>query len=300
MAEHPTYGSRWRHQLAKKLIQPYLNHPQIEAIILGGSTARGHADPYSDIEIGMFWSRPPEDEERDTLAQQSDGNILRISPFLPQEQVWCDDLMVGANTAVDENSGVLVEIVHHTTDHIEETLADVLTNHNPDLLKQNLLAGILESIPLQPSGSLTNWQQQISNYPDGLAEAVIRRHAQIDHFWRWQMWLSRGPNLMRLNQQFVQVEEKVLHTLLGINRQYYAGFKWLDQVVNRMTIKPPDLLARLRSVHTLPPQEGAVVLAALVEDVYSLLEVHLPSIDVAWLRRVFHYQRHPWQSQPPG
>jgi hypothetical protein len=35
-----------------------------------GSTAHGHADRYSDIEIGVFWNRAPTDDERRIAAGQ--------------------------------------------------------------------------------------------------------------------------------------------------------------------------------------------------------------------------------------
>jgi hypothetical protein len=157
----------------------------------------------------------------------------------------------------------------------------------------------LDGVPLKASNSSEHWKTRAMNYPDGLAVAVVRRHAQIDHFWRWQMWLQRGPNMMMFYKSFVQIEEKILHMLLGLNRVYYFGFKWLDVVISRMSIKPADLAQRLQEAYTLPPEDGAKSIAKLVDETYALIEQHMPEIDVRWLRRVFHYERPSWEKKPP-
>jgi molecular chaperone GrpE len=38
-------------------------------MLVGGSTARGHADRFSDLELGIFWHEPPTDEERREAAE---------------------------------------------------------------------------------------------------------------------------------------------------------------------------------------------------------------------------------------
>jgi len=87
--------------------------------------------------------------------------------------------------------------------------------------------------------------------------------------------------------------------LLGLNRVYYFGFKWLDVVSERLAQKPADLVSRLRQVYQLEPAEGAHKLAALVEETYDLIETQLPEIDIAWLRAVFRYRRPVWDQAPP-
>ena len=292
-------GSQWRKELVKQAAEIYQANPYVDAIILGGSTARNHADRFSDVEIGVFWHQPPTDKERHEMAKQTGGDVLRLYPYDEHEQVWSDDLMLGRKSIAEANSGVLLEVAHYTNKFVEDTLEEVLVKHNPDELKQNLISGILDGIPLKTSNSLERWKSQAMNYPDGLAIAVVRRHAQIDHFWRWQMWLQRGPNMLMFYKSFVQIEEQILHMLLGLNRVYFFGFKWLDVVISRMSIKPSDLAHRFQEVYTLPPEDGANSIVKLVDETYALIEQHMPEIDVRWLRRVFHYERPSWEQKPP-
>jgi hypothetical protein len=291
--------SRWRLDIARRLASLYAPNPHVAAIIAGGSTARGHADKYSDLEFGVFWHQPPTDEERKAAIDQSKGDLIRIYPYDPQYEVWADDLMMGRAAPDLPQSGLLVEIVHYTTDFMHRTLDSVLLQHDPDEDKQVLLSAILTGIPLHNQPLLQLWRQRASSYPHELTAAVVQRHAQIDHFWRSEMYLHRHENLMMLYHSFHQVQVKLLHVLLAINHTYYFGFKWLDILTSRLPIAPPNLLHRLTQVYQVPPAEAAPLLAALVEETYDLIEQHVPGIDVAWLRRVFRYRRPLWEEPPP-
>jgi hypothetical protein len=66
-----------------------------------------------------------------------------------------------------------------------------------------------------------------------------------------------------------------------------------------LPLAPPDLIHRLSKVYQVAPAEGAYQIAALVEETYNLLEKHMPTVDVAWLRRVFRYRRPIWSEPPP-
>lgn len=268
-------------------------------MVLGGSTARGNADRYSDIDVGVFWQRPPTDEERRTAATAVPGDLQRLYPYDAAEQVWCDDFFLGHAQTNAPKSGVLLEISHYTCDLFERTLDNILIHYDTNLLKQNLIAGVVQSVALHNAQLINGWKERAADYPDGLRLAVVKRHAQIDHFWRWQMLLARDRNLLLLYDSFVQIQYKLLHTLLALNRVYYFGFKRLSYVDQQLVIKPPSLLQQLRRVYEVDPPDGAQLLTTLVEQTYDLVERELPGIDVARLRTIFRYRRPQWEQAPP-
>ncbi|MEU8221737.1 nucleotidyltransferase domain-containing protein [Kribbella sp. NPDC048915] len=59
-----TEAARWRRDVARPAMRWYADLDGVDAVMLGGSTARGDADRWSDVEIGVFWSRPPRPDER--------------------------------------------------------------------------------------------------------------------------------------------------------------------------------------------------------------------------------------------
>lgn len=128
---------------------------------------------------------------------------------------------------------------------------------------------------------------------------VIRQKGQIDHYWRWQMWLARGRNMMMLEQQINTVQQKLLHVLMAVNKEYYFGFKWLDVVLSKLVIAPKDFAERFKGLGDLDGQEKALQLTQLVEETYELVEVHVPGVNVERLRSIFRWQRPIWDAPPP-
>ena len=64
-------ASKWRYSFARRVAPAYAANPHVVAVIVSGSTGRGHADRYSDIEVGVFWRRPPTDADRQAPLIQS-------------------------------------------------------------------------------------------------------------------------------------------------------------------------------------------------------------------------------------
>lgn len=291
-------ASQWRFEIAQALGQLYAQYPHVAAVIVGGSTARGHADQYSDVEMGIFWQHPPSDREREQVVQQASADLIRLYAYDPGECVWCDDFMIGRDQTEQPRTGLLVEVAHYETAFVERTLQAVLHTFSTDETAHNLLAGLLDAIPLHGTELITGWQTQARSYPRELALALVQKYGVIDHFWRWQMYLERGENLMLLYQSFSQVQQRVLYLLLALNRVYYGGFKWLEKLETQLVIKPPDLFPRLRQVYQMPPGEGAPQLMTLVEETFDLIETHLPEVDIERLRAIFRYQRPIWDHAP--
>src|SRR5947209_2177409 len=79
-------ASQWRLALAQHVAGAYAANPNVAAVIIGGSVARGHSDRYSDIEVGVFWRQPPTDEERRSAAEATGGEVHRLYPYDPVEE----------------------------------------------------------------------------------------------------------------------------------------------------------------------------------------------------------------------
>lgn len=56
------------------------------------------------------------------MAKKIGGDLLRLYPYDPDEEVWSDDLMLGRKSSKEANSGALLEIVHYTNMYVEGTL----------------------------------------------------------------------------------------------------------------------------------------------------------------------------------
>lgn len=295
-----TRTGNWRLPLARRVAATYSTNPSVVAAIVGGSVARGHADRFSDIEVGAFWHQPPTDAERLASAEATGGDVQRIYPYEPEEEVWMDNLFLGHVAPGQRSTGVLVEVVHNTTEFIERVLDDVLVHYDPSELKQNLVTAFVHAVPVHGEALIEAWRSRAAVYPRELALAVIKRHGQIESFRSIEMMLARGNNLMLVYDTLVKVSKELLYLLLALNRIYfYSSFKWIHLQIPQMQIAPPDFQRRLSHVFQSDPRTAIQDLMALVEETYDLIEQVMPEVDVERFRYFFCYRSQPWDQLPP-
>src|SRR5215216_2716534 len=68
-------------RLARRIAPIYAANPRVAAVMVGGSVARGLADRYSDLELGIFWAAPPPDAERLAAIDQLGGALFGPRSF---------------------------------------------------------------------------------------------------------------------------------------------------------------------------------------------------------------------------
>jgi hypothetical protein len=290
----PTAASSFRRRLAERIAPAYAARAGVAAVVLGGSAARGHADRYSDIELGVIWTEAPTEDARAGAISAAGGDLVLLYPLEDEVPgpVWSDAWKIGRQNGVPF-TGIEVDMSHYVVETVEETLRDVLEAFDPDPMKQNLVGGLVHSIPLHGEAAVTAWQERASIYPQELRLAVVQAHAQIEGLWRLDAYCTRGNPVVGY-RVLTAAHEDLLHVLLGLNRVYFTGFKSLDAVVSDLAITPPDLLERIRASYPLELETSRTVLTSLVEEMHDLVEEHLPELDIEWLREILGYERPLW------
>ena len=279
-----TLASRDRRKRAGVLALAYTADPEVEAVLLGGSAGAGHADRFSDLELGVFRRSPPTEATRQAAIDRCAGVVVEL--FAAEDGSWVDEWRA---------HGLTVETVHVTLADAQENLEAVLERHDPDPGLQGLPAALTIGMALHGEAPLEEWRRAAAAYPDGLVRAIVSRQAQLDHFWRFAMFEERR-NPVLAACALVDVHERLLRTLLAVNRVYDAGLKSLDAVDARLIVAPPRLLERIREAYEVPLEQADVVVRPLVEETYDLVERHVPDVDVARLRAIFRHQRPLWGS----
>src|SRR5215469_10684766 len=155
-----TAASHWRLALAHVIAQQYALIPAVDAVFLGGSTARGQADRYSDIEFSVLWTAPPTEQER-VLVTQLGGDPHLLYPYNKDEALWEELFFLGRNGENIPKSGCQVEVSHYLVESVEVAIDRVLVTSAvaPDL--HNLMAGIVESVPLFNASRIEGWKQRL-------------------------------------------------------------------------------------------------------------------------------------------
>ena len=284
-------ASRWRSALAQQIAPHYHANSKVRAVALTGSVALEYADRSSDIDLSVFWAEPPTSKERRGIIKRVGGSRRSRFPAHGKAGGWSEQFKV---------SGVTIDVRHMTVESSDRILADVLERADPSLVKQQHLAMLLSALPLSGSSVLTRWQQQARVYPHELSVAMVREHLLFPPRWEQEM-LAERKELLLLYDSLCLVEKHILLVLLGLNRLYYAGFHRVNRHMEQMSIAPIHLVSRFKQVFdiaSIDARASVYQLHDLVEETFSLVEMHLSEVDTAQAREHFAELRQIWEQAP--
>ncbi|MBW4685724.1 MAG: nucleotidyltransferase domain-containing protein [Komarekiella atlantica HA4396-MV6] len=265
--------------LAQKNAATYLANPKVRAIGVAGSVARGQADAYSDIDMSIYYGELPSDEELKAAYEENQGLDYRIY-------------------ASDRNAGYIVEqyfiqdikcdFGHITIQRLEHDLEDVLQQYDPDNALLNVLAGIVDLLPLYGVELIGKWKAKVANYPEQLAQAMVKKHLHFRGLWVVENYGIKRDDVLFLTDELLQAVKNIIGVLLGLNRFYHpvnsVPFKGMDKFINKMTIVPPNLSFRLKQIFCESPEIAVSQLSQLIEETFALVEKYMPEMDTteAW------------------
>jgi hypothetical protein len=282
-------ASRWRLALAERVGRAYAVDPRARVVMVAGSTGRGTADRYSDVEIDVYWSEPPTDDERRAAVERSGATLLELHPYEADE--WAEWISLG---------GFYLHTSTFLVATMERYLREVLEDCSTALDPQMRLFSLLHAQTLVGEDLVARWCGRALAYPTALAEAVVREHLSFGRLGYSGAVFAARDDLLPLYDVFCETEREILWVLLGLNRLYLPtpSLKQADELIAEMRLAPPDLARRLKDVFRLPPIDGVAALNRLCEDVFALVETHLPGVDTAQPRAGFTHHRGVWD-QPP-
>ena len=281
-------ASRWRFVLGERIGRAYAANPKVRAVQVAGSTGRGTADRYSDLEVDIYWSAPPSEEERRAAVARAGAALIGLDED-PDE--WEEQMDFGGFHAA--TSMFLV-----TT--MERYLAEVLDEHSTDPSAQMRLYSLLHAQTLVGADLIEQWRARSAAYPAGLTHAMLRENLIFDGFGYAEEMFAARDDVIPLYDIFSRVERQILGALLGLNRIYLPnpGYKSMDDLIAEMAVTPPDLAARLRRAFRIPPAEGVQLLHALIAEIFALVETHVPAFDTTPYRAKVGHRRGVWDVPP--
>ena len=262
--------------LARGITAAYAANPEVAAVLVGGSVARGHADRWSDLELGVFWVAVPTEPARAAAASAAGATDRCEYPDATLPEAREEDYLIG---------GVKVDVVHLTVEAGDRVIGDVTERGDAGVAKQILVSTVRHGIPLHGAALLAAWRARTVAYPDGLARAMVEQHLALGPHW-WLEMLVERDDLPYLYDLLCRAEHSVLGALCGLNRVYVPSttLKWTERVAGDLTVAPPDLAGRLKRVFRAEPREGVQEARRLIEETVALVEAHLPAFDTAPVR----------------
>src|SRR6266496_583521 len=286
--------SLWRYALAQQIASHYHANLKVAAVLVEGSVARGYADRSSDLDLAVFWARPPTAQERRDIVTRALGRGRHPSSPSRREAAGREPRTV--------REGVAIDVRHTTVAATEGLLAAVLERTDPRLSRQQRLAALRSALPLVNPTLITRWQQQAAAYPDALAASMVRKYLRFRPAWE-QEQLAERHEVLVLYDSFCTAQKQLLLVLLGLNRLYYPGWRWMDRLLDRLQVMPPNLSTRLKqlfAIASIDPLASVYQLHDLIEETFVLVETHLGEVDTHTARKRFRGQRRAGEHAPDG
>jgi hypothetical protein len=274
-------ASRWRLEFAHQVAAKYARHPSVRAIMVSGSVARGCADRWSDVEIGVFWEAFPARDEFQALMQDAGGTVWELDPYEAGEDVQYEEYTLGP---------LKIDLRHMTIAGMEAVLVAVIDHAEIAEERQEIVAAVQQGIPLEGEPWMAKWRARAASYPEQLAEAMIRHSLSLPPWWSVPMLAARGDWHL-VYAALHQASERIVGALLGLNCLYYPGSKWLAQTLAGLALTPPSLYPRLMQSFRVEPEAGAEQMRLLIEETFDLITYHRPDIDLSAERAAFRYRR---------
>ncbi|WP_339181886.1 DUF4037 domain-containing protein [Oceanobacillus sp. FSL W7-1293] len=259
-------------KLASKAAKIYQANPKIEAVLLGGSVSRNWHDPYSDIELFIFWKEPPTEEDRKRPITRLAGEIIDFHPY--EEEEWSESFIT---------EGIKLEISNFLTQTIADIIEDVIVFFNPDVYKQCIASAVYDGAALSGETFIQKLKEKVNPYPDELSIAMIKEYMFLSNSWTNRAALLHRKDWLMLYKVMTDVQTHLMGILSGLNKQYvhHPAFKWQRQTLELMTIVPENIYRRLESVFLDDPAASLRELEKIVKEVYRLIQREYPQIDIS-------------------
>jgi len=286
-------ASRWRYGLAQQIASHVHANPKVAAMLVEGSVARDDADRSSDLDLAVFWAEPPTAKERRDIVTRAGGSYRHAWPSHGEPTGWSERF---------ELEGVPIDVRHTTVATTESLLAAVLERADPRLAKQQRLTALRSALPLVNLTLITHWQQQTAAYPHALAVAMVRKHLHFRPAWEQEQVAERN-DLLLLYDSLCSAQKHLLLVLLGLNRLYYPGWRWVDRLMAQLHLAPHHLAPRFKELFgivSIDPLASVYQLHDLIEECFRLVETHMGEVDTRAARERFRRQRRAWEHAPDG
>jgi predicted nucleotidyltransferase len=263
-----------RLKIARSNAATYLANPQVRAIGVAGSVARGEADAYSDIDMSIYYQELPSEEALKAAYEQNQGSDYRI---------YADEREDGAIVEQYFVQGIRCDLGHVTIERFERDMEMLLERCDPDNLELKVLEGIVDMVPLHGAELIEQWKAKVLNYPDKLAQAMVRKHLNFRPLWILRNYGVEREDLLLFSEEILAATKHIMGVLLGLNRFYHpvsaAPFKGMDKFIQKMAIAPPNLSSRLKGIFQEEPDIAVNHLGELIEETFALVEKHMPEVD---------------------
>jgi predicted nucleotidyltransferase len=251
----------------------------IEAVVLGGSHARGRAQPGSDIDLYLFYSEAAPFSIQGIRELAEDVNDTP-GPVVTNFYGWGPWVNGGAWLTI---GGQRVDFVYRNLEHLERVIAEAEAGRYELHYAQQppfgffsaaYLGEIAVCIPLfDPAARLEALKQRVANYPEALRQAVVQ-----DYLFAAELGLAAfAPKFAGRSGAYgtaaclARAVHELLLVLFALNRKYLMDDKTALAEVAELERAPREFGPRVQKTLAHLGDSPAELRAA-VESVAQLFQ----------------------------
>lgn len=255
--------------LARRNAATYGANPNVAAVLLVGSVARGNPDQWSDIDCTVLCHAMLTPQEREELML-ANGGSNRFT--LGDESGGMDQYVV---------EGVVCQFGIATIQQTEEIINSVVVLNNTDPDNHCIMGGLREALPLHGNHIVERLRSAAAEYPPQLALAMVKAHLNFRPISFFQHRLAGRDDIFLLHEMLTAACRNIMGVLAGLNRMYPEhNYKRADRFISRMEVAPPDLAERLRRILGTEAFGPFTTLGQVIEELFQIVRQQMPQVDV--------------------
>lgn len=232
----------------------------VQAVVLGGSYARGRARPGSDIDIGLLYSDAAPFTVPNVREVAEDVNDS-AGPVVTGFYAWGKWVNGGAWLTI---GGQRVDLLYRSLDQLERVIADAEAGrYELDYAQQapfgffspSYLGDVAACLPLvDPERRLEPLKRRVAQYPEALRNAVV-----ADYLWAAEFEISAfAPKFAGRSDPYgttaclARAVSYLVLVLFALNRRYWVHDKAALEEMSGFERVPRDFGTRIEEVFARP------------------------------------------------
>jgi len=250
----------------------------VRAVVLGGSYARGRAQPGSDIDLAIFYSEAAPFEIK-SIRELAETVNDTPAPVVAGFYEWGPWVNGGAWLTI---GGQRLDFLYRSLEHLERVIAEseagryeVCYAQQPPFgfFSGTYLGEIAICVPLfDPEARFDVFKRRVANYPEALRRSVVQ-----DNLWAAEFGLAAFAGKFAARSDaygtaacLARAVNHLILVLFALNRKYVLNDKTALAEIAEFDRAPREFSSRIQQT-LARPGDSAAELAAAVESITQLL-----------------------------
>ncbi len=238
--------------------------PNVVALVLGGSYARGLARPGSDIDIGIYYREAAPLPVSAVRAVADSLSAPGSSPVVTDLYGWGP--WVNGGAWIQTPAGK-IDFVYRNLDQVRQVLeegARGVWRHDYDQQPPHGFRSVVYfaethfSVPLHdPESEIRHLKNSVAHYPEPLKTRIVQ-----DSLWgaEFSLWSCEGfassADVCNAVACMTRAAHYLVHALFALNEEYFLNDKHANRILAQFSRLPSDFVARLAGILSQPGREA--------------------------------------------